>query len=43
MMMTTEGALTHRDIMEMSDQERLWWLQRCIDRNEAIEGKLPKK
>ena len=38
--MTTEGALTYGDIMGMTDRERFWWLQRCIDHNEALEAKL---
>lgn len=42
-MMTTEGAIGYRDVMEMSDSERLWWLQKCLDHNEAIEAKNPDR
>jgi hypothetical protein len=37
MMMTTEGALGYRDVMDMDEVERLFWLQKCIDRNEKLE------
>ncbi len=37
MLMTTEGGLGYRDILSMTDQERVWWLQRCIEHNDAIE------
>ncbi len=37
MMMTTQGGIALRDVLEMTDQERLRWLQRCIDYNEEME------
>ena len=38
--MTTEGGLGYEALMRMTDQERLWWLQRCLDHNEAMEAKM---
>jgi len=42
-MMTTEGAIGYRDLMEMDDAERLGWLQKCIDHTESLEEKDPNR
>ena len=38
--MTTEGGISYETLMQMSDVERLWWVQRCIEHNEALEARL---
>ena len=40
MMMTTEGALTPDFTLNLSDVERLWWLERCIRHNERREEEM---
>lgn len=41
MMMTTQGGIRLDYAIEMTDKERMRWLQRCIDYNEAMEEKRP--
>jgi hypothetical protein len=38
--MSTEGAVTYGDVMQMDDLERTWWLQKCLDHNEEMESKI---
>lgn len=39
MMMTTQGGIRLDHALDMSDGERLRWVQRCIDYNEEMERK----
>lgn len=36
-MMTTQGGIRLEHALSMTDAERLRWLQRCIDYNDALE------
>lgn len=42
MMITTEGALTPDFTLNLSDPERLWWLERCIRLNEQREEEMER-
>lgn len=39
MMMTTQGGIRLDHALAMSDAERLRWLERCVQHNEALEEK----
>lgn len=36
--MTTEGGITLRDVLEMEDSERLSWYERCLSHNERVQS-----
>lgn len=40
MMLSTEGALRPEFTLDLSDPERLWWLEQCIRLNEEREEKM---
>ena len=42
MMMTTDGALRPDFTLNLSDPERLWWLERCIRHNEEREEEMER-
>lgn len=41
-MMTSEGALSYGDIMQMDEVERMFWLQKCIDHNDKNEEEMER-
>jgi len=38
--MTTEGGITLREVLEMEDSERLSWYERCVSHNEKVQSEI---
>ena len=38
--MTTEGGVGYRDLLMMDQKEMMWWYQKCVDHNEAVQEKM---
>jgi hypothetical protein len=38
--MTTEGGITLRELLEMEDKERIYWYEKCRTHQEQTEAKI---
>ncbi len=39
---TTSGGLRPEWTLDLSDPERLWWLERCVRHNEKLEEEMDR-
>jgi len=38
--MTTEGGISLREVLEMDEDDRLWWYEKCLSHNEKVQAEI---